>query len=130
MRTNKKSRLIYLNKTIVEKEKFCPQQNSGGIIWEKTPAMLTSEQPCPRDAVGKKQRAKLNFKYLKQLSKELIETHFRIHKFLLHFPGEAKRYCNERSKWLPSNFSGCVSKDYAFIRDKVRIILMFFLIVQ
>ena len=52
-RTNKKSRLIYLNKTTVEKEKFCPQQNSGGIIWEKTPAMLTSEQPCPRDAVGK-----------------------------------------------------------------------------
>ncbi|XP_066931255.1 uncharacterized protein [Clytia hemisphaerica] len=87
-RTKKKSRVLYLNKPVSTrniKPKFCLKQNSGGIVWQQTPAKLNTTQPCPRKASG-----------------------------------EAKRMCDEYSKWLPPDFSGCVSKEYAQIKEKTK----------
>ena len=52
----KDTRLIFLNKTTTTtttKETFCSKQHSGGLVWEKTPSKMSTEQPCPRAAVGK-----------------------------------------------------------------------------
>jgi len=49
-----KSQIIFLNKTTStsRRERFCPKQNTVGIVWDKTPARLTATQQCPREANG------------------------------------------------------------------------------